>query len=185
MLAGTGVWKISYVACGFSSIKIDYSDYPKSLISRINEVYGGGGGSIKYRFRDILLKKTSSKPLFCCNHTCYCVNMVSVTSALRYITSASRYHPRYQSRSSMNIRGLIPRNFAELAEAVLIDLISTSVTNLGVTLQLFLKLFCSNVLIWRITTTITGTVLPTKSDSNVILCLHLLSKTLTCTLHLS
>ena len=24
---------------GFSSIKIDYSDYPKSLISRINEVY--------------------------------------------------------------------------------------------------------------------------------------------------
>ena len=27
---GTGVWKISYVACGFSSIKIDYSDYPKS-----------------------------------------------------------------------------------------------------------------------------------------------------------
>ena len=48
----------------------------------------------------------------------YCVNMVSVTSASRYITSASRYHPRYQSRSSMYIRGLIPRNFAELAEAV-------------------------------------------------------------------
>ena len=37
--AGTGVWKISSVACGFSSIKIDHSDYPKSLISRINEVY--------------------------------------------------------------------------------------------------------------------------------------------------
>ena len=36
--ARTGVWKISSVACGFSSIKIDYSDYPKSLISRINEV---------------------------------------------------------------------------------------------------------------------------------------------------
>ena len=32
----TGVWKISYVTCGFSSIKIDYSDNPKSLISRIN-----------------------------------------------------------------------------------------------------------------------------------------------------
>ena len=32
-----GVWKISSVPCGFSSIKIDYSDYPKSLISRINE----------------------------------------------------------------------------------------------------------------------------------------------------
>ena len=27
------------IACEFSSIKIDYSDYPKSLISRINEVY--------------------------------------------------------------------------------------------------------------------------------------------------
>ena len=34
-LAGTGVWKISFVACGFSSIKIDYSDYPKSVISRM------------------------------------------------------------------------------------------------------------------------------------------------------
>ena len=31
--------EISSVACGFSSIKIDYSDYPKSFISRINEVY--------------------------------------------------------------------------------------------------------------------------------------------------
>ena len=27
------------VACGFSSTKIYYSDYPKSSISRINEVY--------------------------------------------------------------------------------------------------------------------------------------------------
>ena len=44
--------------------------------------------------------------------------MVSVTSASPYITSASCYHPRYQSRSSMYICGLIPRNFAELAEAV-------------------------------------------------------------------
>ena len=44
--------------------------------------------------------------------------MVSVNSASRYITSASRYQQRYQSRSSMYIRGLIPRNFAELAEAV-------------------------------------------------------------------
>ena len=56
--------------------------------------------------------------LFCCNHTCYCVSMVSVTSAFRYVTSASHYHPRCQSRSSMYIRGLIPRNFAVLAEAV-------------------------------------------------------------------
>ena len=30
LLAGTGIWKISSVACGFSSMKIDYSDYPKS-----------------------------------------------------------------------------------------------------------------------------------------------------------
>ena len=30
-----------------------------------------------------------------------------------------------------------------------------------------------------------GTVVPTKSDIGVILCLQLLSKTLTCTLHLS
>ena len=52
--------------------------------------------------------------LICCNHACYCVNMVSVTSALRYITSASRFTPRYQSRSSTYISGLIPRNFAEL-----------------------------------------------------------------------
>ena len=56
--------------------------------------------------------------LFCCNHTCDCVNMVFLSSAPRYITSASRYHTRYQSRSSLYIRGLIPRNFAELAEAV-------------------------------------------------------------------
>ena len=51
---------------------------------------------------------------FKCNHTCYCVNMVSVTSA-------SRYHPSYQSRPSMYILGLIPRKFGELAEAVPID----------------------------------------------------------------
>ena len=34
----------------------------------------------------------------------------------------SRYHPRYQSRSSKYTRGQIPRNFAELAKAVPIDL---------------------------------------------------------------
>ena len=38
LLAGTGVWKIISLARGFSSIKINYSDYPKRLISRINEV---------------------------------------------------------------------------------------------------------------------------------------------------
>ena len=31
----------------------------------------------------------------------------------------------------------------------------------------------------------TGNVVPTKSDSDVILCLQLLSKTLTCALHFS
>ena len=46
--------KFRSVACGFSSIKIDYSDYHKSLISRINDVYAF---SIKYRLSDILLKK--------------------------------------------------------------------------------------------------------------------------------
>ena len=125
LLAGTGVWKISSVACGFSSIKVDYSDYLKSLFSRINEVYVF---SIKYRYSDILLKtyKFYLSSLFCCNHTCYCVNMVSVTSASRYITSAPRYPPRYQSRSSMYTRGLIPRNFAELAEAVPIGICHSS-----------------------------------------------------------
>ena len=54
LVAGTGVWKISSVACGFSSIQIDHSDYPKSLISRINKVYVFF--SIKYRNSDILLK---------------------------------------------------------------------------------------------------------------------------------
>ena len=90
-----------------------YSDYPKSLISRINEVY-------VY----ILLKKKTElnlNRLFCCNHTCYCANVVSVTSASHYITSALCYQPRYQSRSSVYIRGLIPRNFAELAETVPIE----------------------------------------------------------------
>ena len=40
--------------------------------------------------------------------------MVSVTQASRFVKSASRY----QSTSSMYIRGLIPRNSTELAEAV-------------------------------------------------------------------
>ena len=51
LLAVTSVWKISSVACGFSSIKNDYSDYPKKLISRINEAYVF---SIKYCISDIL-----------------------------------------------------------------------------------------------------------------------------------
>ena len=116
LLAKTGVWKMSSVACGFSSLQINYSDYPKSLISRINEV-----NSFFFQYFVEKTHKLLLSRLFSCNHTCYCVNMVSVTSASRYITSASRYHPRYQSRSSMYTRGLIPRNFAELAEAVPIE----------------------------------------------------------------
>ena len=95
LLAGTDVSKISTVAYGFSSIKIDIL-----IISRINDVYVF---SIKYRYSDIFVKKNLFiyNRLFCCNNTCYCVEMVSVTSA-------SRYHPHYQSRSSMYIRGLNP-----------------------------------------------------------------------------
>ena len=54
LFAGNGVWKISYVACGFSSSKIYYFDYLKNLISRIDEVYVF---SIKYRYSVIFLKK--------------------------------------------------------------------------------------------------------------------------------
>ena len=79
--------------------------------------------SIKYCYSDILLKKNFIyNRLFCCNHICYCVNMVSVTSASRYKVSASLYFPRYQRRSSMYMRGLIPGNFAELAKEVVIVL---------------------------------------------------------------
>ena len=43
--------------------------------------------------------------------------MAAVILASRYVTSASRY----QSRSSMYTRGLIPRNSTTLAKAVPID----------------------------------------------------------------
>ena len=72
------------VVCGFSSIKIHYS------LNSINDVY-------------------VCEMLYClfrCNRTCYCIGMVSVTSASRYVTSALRY----QIRPSNYIRGLIPRN---------------------------------------------------------------------------
>ena len=76
--------------------------------------------------------------------------MVSVTSVSRYITSTSRYHPRYQSRSSMFIRGLIPRNFAEFAEAVPIgldwvDALSTKNHVLG---YYFIKKYKNETLYW-------------------------------------
>ena len=65
--------------------------------------------SIKYRYSDILLKKHKLiiyDRLFCCNHTCYCVKMLSVMSV-----------SHCQSRW-LYIRGLIPWNSTELAEAV-------------------------------------------------------------------
>ena len=120
LFAGTGVRQINSVACGFSLSKSFFSDYPKSLISRINEVYVFFNIAIFY-WKNINFIYNC---LFCCNHTCYCIGMVSVTSASSYVTSASRY----QSRSSMYIRGLFPRNSTELAEVVPIKSSSTSTT---------------------------------------------------------
>ena len=51
LLTGTGVRKMSSVACRFSPIKIHFS-YPKSLISLINEVYVVVVFSIKYRYSE-------------------------------------------------------------------------------------------------------------------------------------
>ena len=82
MLAGTGVRKIYFYSIGFSPIKIHFSDYMKNLICRLNKVY--------VFFNKILLAIFIEKyiyfvcnRLFCCNHTCYCICMVSVTSVPR------------------------------------------------------------------------------------------------------
>ena len=53
--------------------------------------------------------------------TIYCIGMVSVTSESCYVTPTSRY----QSRPSMYIRGVIPQNSMELAEAVPIEILSS------------------------------------------------------------
>ena len=120
-LAGTGVWKISSVACGFSSIRIDYSDYPKSLISIINEVYAF---SIKCRYSDILLKEHTLhilKPfvllqshLLFCEHGFCDVSVTLYNVSVTLSSALSKYILVY-------IRGLNPRNFAELAEIVPIE----------------------------------------------------------------
>ena len=106
--------KVVFLACEFSPSKIHLSDYPKSLISRKkwSSMY------FQWNMATAIFYWQKNKRLFCYSHTCYCVNMVSVTSASCYIKSASRFHPRYQSRSSSFICGLIPRDFADLAEAV-------------------------------------------------------------------
>ena len=60
--------------------------------------------TIKYRysiFRFTTFFVECCNCLFCCNQTCYCVDMVSVTSA-----------SRYQSRPWIYVRGLIPRNWS-------------------------------------------------------------------------
>ena len=54
--------------------------------------------------------------LFCCNRACYCVDMVSVTSTSRYVTSASHF----QSRSSTYIRGLIPWTYGISAVPIVV-----------------------------------------------------------------
>ena len=75
------------------------------------------------------------KIFYTCKTICHNRTLPSITSlddlelrlllwAVTLITSASRYHPHYQNGSSMYIRGLIPRNFAELAEAVPIENVS-------------------------------------------------------------
>ena len=96
LLAETGLWKSSSVACGLSSIKIHYS------VNRINEVYVF---SIKYCYIAYFIEKTNFICFFC-----YCFGMVSVTKALHYATSASHY----QGRPSMYIRGLILQNLTRL-----------------------------------------------------------------------
>ena len=71
------------------------------FISRINEAYVVFNKISLERYF-IEKKNFIYNRLFCCNHNCYCVNMVSVTSVPRYITSASRLHPCYQRGSSMH-----------------------------------------------------------------------------------
>ena len=72
--------------------------------------------SIKCRYSDILLEKTSLITIcFAAIHT-YCVGMVSAPSASRYVTSALRY----QSRSSMHIPGLIPGKWLRQFQLLLV-----------------------------------------------------------------
>ena len=84
LFAGNGAVKMSSVAYGFSPVKIDNSDYPKSFISRINEVFFF---SIKYRYSIFFFKTFivgCCNRLFRCNQTCYCAGIVSVTSTSRF-----------------------------------------------------------------------------------------------------
>ena len=91
---------------GSALLKSIFSDYPKSLTSRIHEVCVF---SVGYHNSYILLNNINFiyTPFVLLQSHLLCVGMVSVTSA-----------SRYQSRFSMYIRGLIPRNSTELVEAV-------------------------------------------------------------------
>ena len=83
--------KISSVACGACPVKINYSDYPKSFISSLNEVYFF---SIKYRYSIFFFTTfvvECCTCLFRCIQTCDCVGMISVMSM-----------PRYQSPSKVD-----------------------------------------------------------------------------------
>ena len=104
LLAGTGVWKISSVACWFCSIKFNFSDYPKKFNQWNNGVccnhtcycvnmvsVTSASRYIKIDYSDYPKSLISRIIEVCCIYTCYFVNMISVTSASRYITSASRY----------------------------------------------------------------------------------------------
>ena len=94
VFARTRVRQISYVACGFRSVKIHYS------VNRINEIYIVVFFLIKYRYSDILLKRPKLRlwhlvdccnQLLRCNLTFYCIGMVSLASSSRYVTLSPRY----------------------------------------------------------------------------------------------
>ena len=68
---------ISSVACRFSYIKIDYSDYPKSFISRINEIYIFF--SKKYRYSIFFL---TAFIVECCNRLLLQCNVLSCWNGL-------------------------------------------------------------------------------------------------------
>ena len=81
LFARNGAVKISSVACGFSPVKNNYSDFPKSFISRINETCFF---SIKYCYNIFFLWRLLWNVTTNCNQTCYCAGMVSATSTSHY-----------------------------------------------------------------------------------------------------
>ena len=113
LLARTGGRKVSSVAPGFSPGRINPFFWLPKKFKQQNK---WSWCIFQKNYSNILLIKTNfmNNRLICCNHTFYCVCMVPMMSASHNVTSA----PRYQSRSSVNIRDLIPRYLMVLAEAV-------------------------------------------------------------------